>query len=980
MGNVERYRTLILGDFHYGESYIGEGERSLADHGYDHSTVHLKRFVEACDSFILNLETPLVTPAEYPAPVKKAYLHWGDPQNTVTQLNKLNVDAVSLGNNHTLDRGYGGLEATFQTLSDAGISWFGAGRDIDEAQAPYRVVLPGRVGGGEIHFHGSYQYASHNEKFGSYADEYSPGCAPLREAAVPPARTPATRSDTFQVAFPHWGANYKWRGKLQYRLAHRLLNKDYDLVLGHGGHAMQEILRKQRRWVIYGLGNGNFMSAGRWQRFEEENGILPFSFWAILEVILHENGNRQLELKLYPVYSDNQATNYQPQPVSSADFQRALRALDRRSARPWRFHNSAKSIGKDHLGHFILLRLGEWPLETRASRLPSPTNNNYDPGDWPLRSPSLELEDKVLGLNKHMGASIMALGAKADGGSAQWVSWKTALLEVGSKRLFARGYGAHESVLGAAIALDKVLTAELLEQNQVSTPLTIVAESENAAVEAASEISGPVVVKPRNGVKSIGVTTNLVTEVEVREAFRYARKFRNDIIVQQYIETSEELRVMASPQGAVAVIKRVLPHVVGDGLSTIQQLIKDKNRQRALNPSLWRRAIPLDAQTERHLYKVGLALESVPKMGETITVRNVAGLSVGADAFQALEATDPQVTDTAVGAVAAIPGMNWGGVDVIIEKGTRRPFVIEINDDAGFGQALFPTYGEPRNVGRQAWQLRLAATAPEVQSPPALAPVNEYPSPLISHTTKQQKSSVSFAQLFERSLLRQGFTFDRRNSRVRLIKSPSGDAVWTTVSGRTCEDRNVVQRVMSNHQMVYRILEVAGIPRVTGRNVVSPVELRAFLQRGARNVILTPTSNSWRGPYYNQLPAKQAHEWKSLPDTMWVQSRFQGRRVRVLATRYTSAVTTALSPQGSLQEEHILKAGRLAVEAVRAVPELRWAAVDILIRPTRLREGRRGGLLVEGISMRPRYSPLDQVIAGDFDAFCRSLIPTASSY
>lgn len=55
MGNADRYRVLVLGDFHYGESYTGEGARMLDEKGYSHSSKHLRPFADACDAFVLNL-------------------------------------------------------------------------------------------------------------------------------------------------------------------------------------------------------------------------------------------------------------------------------------------------------------------------------------------------------------------------------------------------------------------------------------------------------------------------------------------------------------------------------------------------------------------------------------------------------------------------------------------------------------------------------------------------------------------------------------------------------------------------------------------------------------------------------------------------------------------------------------------------------------------------------------------------------------
>lgn len=977
MVSIERYRTLILGDFHFGESYLEEGERSLADHGYDHSTVHLEPFIDACNSFILNLETPLVDPAEYPPPVKKAYLHWGDPQRTVHQLKKLKVDAVSLGNNHTLDRGYAGLEATFRTLSEAGVSWFGAGRSLEKAQTPYRIALPDRVGGGEVHFHGSYQYASRNERFGSYATEDSPGCAPLRESAVPYARAHSNRPDTFQVAFPHWGANYQWRSNLQYRLTHRLLNKDYDLVLGHGGHSLQEVVRKQQRWVVYGIGNGNFMSAGRWDRFVERNQILPFSFWSVLELELSGDGRRRAFLKLYPVYSNNRDTNYQPKPIETDDFQRVIKSLRARSSRPWRFDNPAQSTGCDDLGHFLALDLGEWPIGSKPSRLVIPGIPG-DPGDWPVRSTSTELEDEVLRLDKHLGASMLAMGAEASGGSAKWMTSRFALISCQGKRLLASGYGVTESALGVAIVQDKVLSANLLEDKGVATPKTYLAESADHALQLAHEIQGPVVVKPRYGVKSRGVSTGLTDPEEIREAFVRAKKAGRQIIVQQHVEAAEELRVMASAEEAMAVNGRVLPHVVGDGSSTVEQLIVDKNRQRSLNPSLYKRPIPVDVLTRRHLERTGLSLAHVPDLGQTVTVRNVAGLSVGGDTFQRISETSDKLKNEAIRAIAAIPGLGWGGVDLLVEKATGKPYVLEINDHAAYGAAMFPAYGQPRDVGSDVWNLRFVATDFEEAAEPGTVALTHRTVP-VAPTEIASKGRVEFRRLFEASLRRHDITLKRVSTQVRELRSPDGESTWVTRDGLTAADRTVAQRLLTRHNWVCWALREADVPRPRSAVVTSTGEIDSFMSGRVSRVSLLPISAKWDSSSVKFPTKDEVQALSPLAERMWVQARPRGRRVRILAGRDKAWAVTARAPQARLSQEHIDAASRIAVHSIRAVPELHWAAVDVVIRPTLMAQGRADGLLVEGLSSAPHFTPDHLVLAGDFDQFFDSIIDAAFS-
>lgn len=975
IGIVESYRVLVLGDFHYGESYSSGGARTLEEHGYSHSTAHLRAFVEAADSFILNLETPLVDPEAVPSPFQeqKPYIHWGDPEKTANELQKLSVDAVSLANNHTLDYGHEGLESTFRTLSDAGIDWFGAGRTIDEARAPYQLSLPERVGGGEIHFHGSFQYSTRNDMdFGFYADEDSSGCAPLSVSEVPNARNESTIKDTFQVAFPHWGANYKWRNQAQYQLAHRFLNRDYDLVLGHGGHAMQEVHRKQQRWVVYGIGNGNFNSGGRWQRYEEENGILPFSFWAMLEVH-HQDDRRRVTLKLYPVYSNNKATGFQPGPVSAADFSRVVETLSNRTVRPWRFDNPARDTGEDDLGHFMSLDLGEWTKREKPSRLDPPIEGG-DPGDWPLRSPNTKLENQMLVSDKSSSASMMAIPAESEGGTVHWFG-RLALIEAHGKRLLVWDYQAHESLLGASIVKDKVLTGELLDENRVPTPKTILVYSAEEAVSAATEISRPVTIKPRSGHQSKGVSTGLVEDHEIRQAFAFARAHGSQIIVQEHIEVEEELRVMASPDHAVAVVGRVAPHVVGDGASTIEQLIEDKNLQRRLNPVLRSLPIPVDELTHRYLGSKGLSLDDVPEMGQHITIRNVAGLSAGADPYQALEMTGPEITAAAASAIAAIPGLEWGGVDIIVEKHSGKPYVIEINTQAHYGGAVFPAYGQPRDVGAEVWRLRHTATAPETETEPEIAEPttnNHLIIGVIPHASESGK--LKFTSLFKESLTRQNYTIRARNYRVFQVRTPQGQDIWVTRTGRTAADRSVIRRVMQQHEWVCGLLDVAEIPRPRSRAVNSTRQLRRFVEGRVGSVSLTPISTPWDGADSHILTEQQALEMASLPGKMWAQARPRGRRLRALATREKSWVVTTDSGLRPLEEEYLTAAGRLAVHAIRAIPELRWAAVDLVVRPSRLKQARPGGVLIEGLTLEPQYAAKTQIIAGDFDAFSRWII------
>lgn len=951
--NLESYRILILGESF--SEVDARSEKNSHLKGYPPVNAALRLFAERADCVILNLDSSLMGSANKGSALGKS-------------LEQLGVSAVNLANKRVLDLGESGLQSTFGDLSSLGVDFFGAGNNLEDARKPYRIRLPHRVGGGEVCLHGGLEFSSGLAKYRNvFAGEESSGCSPLGVSSVPPAHHPCTQRASLHVMLPHWGTNGEWRTHKQFELAHRFLAKNYDLVLGTGTHSIQEVHRKRERWVVYGIGNGAGRFSAQQGGSAHQTEVSPFSFWTLLEV--HRKAeHRWLSLKLYPVTAVDRQQGSALAPVSPDDFHRVVEALSSRPLRPWRFENSAQSVGRDSLGHFIELDIGPWPEGLRPSRLAASLASG-DAGDWPLRSPSTQVEDRVLSLNKHLGANLLTIGAEAAGGTTRWVSYESAILRVGSKSMLAFRYNAHESALGATIVNDKVLTAELLEEAGVRTPSTFLVASAEEAVSAASALGGLVVVKPRDGVKSNGVSIGLRDAQEVQEAYVFARKFGSQIIVQPHIEMYEELRVMASPNKAVAVNGRLLPHVVGDGESTIEQLIKDKNLQRTLNPSLRSRPIPIDALTRRWLKLRGLTLEFIPPLGEQVTVRNVAGLSVGGDTNQILEETESRIKDLAVAAVAAIPGLGWGGVDVLIEKETGDPYVIEINARAAYGAALFPAYGEPRDVAAEVWRLRYADTAPASDMAPQLPSLNTVRLPIVVQSQKRRGRRVRFNRLFPESLVRQNYGVEWRSRQVFQVAMRNAEMVWATRNGDTAEDRAAVRSILRKHELVSRLLRYSKVPRTSRRLVTSLGQLRGFAKKHGESLVLIPRSTWWKSARNRMATSEEIQSLSSLPNSVWVQSSPSGLRFRVLASQDKVWVVSTADKRQTLDALSVELASKVAIQAVRAVPELRWGAVDVVLPKTSDQE-MYGPALVEGVIAELSYTAEDTIVAGDFDAFC----------
>lgn len=386
---MSSYKILLLGDFHYGESYRGAGAKILASHGYEYATEYLRPFVEEADTVVVNLETPLVDPLETPSPFEgtKPYVHWGDPENTVRALKELKVGAAGLANNHALDHGVEGLYETLDALKKGGIQAFGAGRDRREASRPVTIALPDGLGGGQVDIYTAFRWRRHYDRdFAFYARRRKPGAMSLSPRSAKRMR-PTDRA-AFNVFYPHWGADYRWALNQQRVVADILTGNGFDLVVGHGSHCLQEYEMVNGVPVVYGIGNGVFQSRGRYRAHVEKSEILPYGFWAMLH-ISRRDADWQGFLRLYPVYSDNRQTAFQPRPVNRGDFDNLLRQLEPVTHS---FENEGGNLvtGEDSLGYYISVGLIDQPKDSPTYRVREAN------GSWGTeRGSLLQVTDRV---------------------------------------------------------------------------------------------------------------------------------------------------------------------------------------------------------------------------------------------------------------------------------------------------------------------------------------------------------------------------------------------------------------------------------------------------------------------------------------------------------------------------------------------------------------------------------------------------------
>jgi cyanophycin synthetase len=260
------------------------------------------------------------------------------------------------------------------------------------------------------------------------------------------------------------------------------------------------------------------------------------------------------------------------------------------------------------------------------------------------------------------------------------------------------------SAIAEAIAQDKELTKKLLDAAGVPVPVGRVAVDAEDAWTAAMEIGLPVVVKPKDGNQGKGVTVNVTTKEQMTAAFNTAREFRDDILVERFL-AGHDYRMLVIGNKLIAAARRDPPHVVGDGVHSVRQLVEivnaDPRRGSGHATSLTK--IRFDDIALARLAMQGLEADSIPPHGQRVTLRNNANLSTGGTATDVTDDVHPEVAARAVEAAQMI-GLDICGVDVVVDS-VLRPIeeqnggVVEVNAAPGLRMHLSPSYGKGRPVG-----------------------------------------------------------------------------------------------------------------------------------------------------------------------------------------------------------------------------------------------------------------------------------------
>ncbi|TRU43784.1 MAG: cyanophycin synthetase [Microcystis aeruginosa Ma_QC_Ca_00000000_S207] len=360
--------------------------------------------------------------------------------------------------------------------------------------------------------------------------------------------------------------------------------------------------------------------------------------------------------------------------------------------------------------------------------------------------------------NAALGPSTETIVKEAQARNIPW-------LLLSARSMVQLGYGVHQKriqatlssfsgILAVELACDKEGTKTILKDGGIPVPRGTVIQYLDELPAAIEEVGGfPIVIKPLDGNHGRGISIDVKNQQEAEEAYDLAgaaSKTRS-VIVERYYKGSDH-RILVINGKVAAVAERIPAHVVGDGRSTIEELIEITNRDpnRGDGHANVLTKITIDKTALNVLGKQGYELTSILPQGAIAYLRATANLSTGGIAVDRTDEIHPENVWIAQ-RVAKLIGLDIAGIDVVTDD-IRKPLkevdgvIVEVNAAPGFRMHVAPSRGLPRNIAAPVIDMLFPPGTPSRVPILAITGTNgkTTTSRLISHICRQTGKVVGF--------------------------------------------------------------------------------------------------------------------------------------------------------------------------------------------------------------------------------------------
>lgn len=225
--------------------------------------------------------------------------------------------------------------------------------------------------------------------------------------------------------------------------------------------------------------------------------------------------------------------------------------------------------------------------------------------------------------------------------------------------------GSLNSPSAMALAADKPAVYTVLAEAGLPIPerLSFAANDLGAARRFLAR-ARPCVVKPARGTGGDGVTGEIRSANELRRAVLAASRFGPQLLIENQV-SGEVFRFLVLDGQVLDVVRRRRPAIMGDGRSTVEELIFAEHDRRVRgegNPGLKPFIVDLDCILS--LKRAGVTLRTVLPQGSSLPIKTVTNYNSPEDNETFRGPISPALT-TEVVAATEVLGLRLSGIDVV---------------------------------------------------------------------------------------------------------------------------------------------------------------------------------------------------------------------------------------------------------------------------------------------------------------------------
>ncbi len=222
--------------------------------------------------------------------------------------------------------------------------------------------------------------------------------------------------------------------------------------------------------------------------------------------------------------------------------------------------------------------------------------------------------------------------------------------------------------------------------------------------EIFSKLKKPIIVKPKLGSRGRHTITNIQTLPQFEKAVGTSRQISPYLVAEEHL-SGDVCRATLVGGQLVGFFRGHAPTVVGDGKSTIKELIEEKDKNR---PERVER-IRVGEELHGHLARLGYEISDVPSAGKSITLSYHFGRLFGGRTVEMIDELDPSfflIFEKAAKVVdLAVVGFDSIIPDPTKPAGSQRWGIIECNTLPFIDLHYDALEGTPRNIAGMIWDL-----------------------------------------------------------------------------------------------------------------------------------------------------------------------------------------------------------------------------------------------------------------------------------